>query len=56
MKDGAMKLRLKTAGKKTWTAPHLAMLEIRATAADEPLWEFASEGEFWKRQLLLAES
>lgn len=39
--------------KKTWTSPSLAMLDVRATKADEPLWEFTSEGEFWKRQQLM---
>ena len=38
--------------KKIWTAPSLVTLDVRATMAADGLWQFAPEGDFWKRELL----
>jgi len=39
--------------KKTWSAPHLIMLDVKSTMASKGTWEFVHEGDFWKRELLL---
>lgn len=56
MNNDVMKPSAAPASKLAWAAPSLTVLDVRATMADGPIWEFTPEGEFWKRQLLITES